>query len=190
MGTGGYPWARYGLLVELTARMQEASQQLGKTAMQKITYLLQAVYGVHCGYDFGFYPYGPYSIDLSRDLKIIEHHGGVDISFVDSGTWGYTIKPGDKSFHFREKAASIIRQNSSKLDAAIKEFGKHSSKELVLRSTIIYVYRDAKENEQQQSRDDFIELVHNLKPNFGIDYIDTVVNFLEDKGFLLERTTA
>ena len=185
MGTGGYPWVRYGLVVELTARMQTASRQFGKTAMQKMIYLLQAVYGVGYGYNFSFYPYGPYSSDLSRDLKIVEHHGGVEINFVNYGTWGYSIKPGDKSFHFREKAANAIRQNSSKLDAAIKEFGKHSVKELVLRSTIIYVYRDAKENEQQQSRDDFIKLVHNLKPNFGIDYIDTVVNFLEDKGFLL-----
>ena len=124
------------------------------------------------------------SSDLSRDLKLIEHHGGVEINYVNYGTWGYSIKPGDKSFHFREKAASIIRQNSSKLDAAIKEFGKHSSKELVLRSTIIYVYRDAKENEQQQSRDDFIELVHNLKPNFGLKHIEDVITHLDRKGFL------
>ncbi|NLA11544.1 MAG: SocA family protein [Firmicutes bacterium] len=184
MGAGGYPWARYGLVVELTARMQAASQQFGKTAMQKMIYLLQAVYGVDCGYDFSFYTYGPYCVDLSRDLKIIEHHGGLELNFVNSGTWGYSIKPGDKSFHFREKAANTIRQHSAKLDAVIEEFGNYNAKELELRSTIIYAYRDAKENEQQQSRDAFIELVHNLKPNFGLAHIENVIAHLDGKGFL------
>ncbi|NLA26628.1 MAG: restriction endonuclease [Firmicutes bacterium] len=184
MGTGGYPWARYGLVVELTARMQDASRQFGKTAMQKMIYLLQAVYGVNLGYDFSFYTYGPYSFDLSRDLKIIEYHGGVEINFINSGTWGYSIKPGDKSPRFRGKAANTIHQNSSKLDSVIKEFGKYSAKELELRSTIIYVYRDAKENGQQQSRDDFIGVVYNLKPNFGLGHIDNVITCLEKKGFI------
>ena len=184
MGAGGYPWARYGLVVELTARMQAASRHFGKTAMQKMIYLLQAVYGVDCGYDFSFYTYGPYSFDLSRDLKIIEHHGGLEINFVNSGTWGYSIKPGEKSFHFRDKAANTIRQHSTKLDAVIKEFGKYGAKELELRSTIIYAYRDAKENGQQQPRDAFIELVHNLKPNLGLKHIENVITSLEGKGFL------
>lgn len=184
MGTGGYPWARYGLIVELTSRMQASSRQFGKTVMQKMVYLLQAAYGVGCGYDFSFYTYGPYSFDLSRDLKIIEHHGGVEINFVNSGIWGYSIKPGDKSSHFREKAANTIRQHSLKLDAVIKEFGKYSAKELELRSTIIYVCREAEENEQQQSRDDFIELVHNLKPNFDLKHIENVITRLDGKGFL------
>ena len=44
MGTGGYPWERYGLIVELTGRIQNVSSQFGKTAMQKMVYLLQVVY--------------------------------------------------------------------------------------------------------------------------------------------------
>ncbi|MGB4289543.1 MAG: restriction endonuclease, partial [Dethiobacteria bacterium] len=65
MGMEGYPWERYGLIVELTVRMQAISPQFGKTAIQKMIYLLQAVYTVDYGYEYSFYTYGPYSFDLS-----------------------------------------------------------------------------------------------------------------------------
>ncbi|NLS45772.1 MAG: hypothetical protein GX969_08570, partial [Firmicutes bacterium] len=52
MGMGGYPWERYGLIVELTGRIQDVSSQFGKTAMQKMVYLLQAVYEVEFGYNY------------------------------------------------------------------------------------------------------------------------------------------
>ncbi len=184
MGMECYPWERYGLIVELTVRMQAISPQFGKTAIQKMIYLLQAVYTVDYGYEYSFYTYGPYSFDLSRDLKIIEHHGGLDICFVNSETKGYIIKPGPDNHLFREKAADAIHCAESKLDAAVNEFGAYNTRELELRSTIIYADRESQFNKIQQSRDDFIKLIHNLKPHFEISYISSVVNEMEEKGFI------
>jgi uncharacterized protein YwgA len=184
MGTAGYPWERYGLIVELTVRMQAISRQFGKTSIQKMIYLLQALYEVDYGYDFSFYTYGPYSFDLSRDLKIIEHHGGLDICFVNSETRGYLIKPGANNYLFRKKAADSIHRAGSNLDAAINEFGAYNTRDLELRSTIIYADRDSRDNKKQHCRGDFIKLIHNLKPHFELNYIENVVAGLEEKGFI------
>ncbi|HKM17125.1 MAG TPA: restriction endonuclease [Limnochordia bacterium] len=184
MGMGGYPWERYGLIVELTGRIQDVSSQFGKTAMQKMVYLLQAVYEVEFGYNYNFYTYGPYSADLSRDLKIIEHHGGIEINYVNSETRGFRIKQGANHTQFAEKAASSIRRAKSKMDAAISEFGEYNARELELRSTIIYAERDLRENGESLSLNRFVELVYNLKPHFEPDYIVEVIGELEKKGFI------
>ena len=180
----GYPWERYGLIVELTKRMQDVSPQFGKTAIQKMVFLLQEIYGVELGYDYSFYTYGPFSFDLSRDLKLIEYHGGLDISFVNSGTRGYRVKPGNKSDLFYEKAAHAICREGLNLDMAIGEFGAYNARELELRSTIIYTDRDLEINRKQYGRDDFIKLIHNLKPHFELSYIAEVVADLKDKDFI------
>ena len=49
------PWEQYGLIVDLTQRLKDKRPQLGKTALQKLVYLLQHVYNVECGYDFSLY---------------------------------------------------------------------------------------------------------------------------------------
>lgn len=184
MGIGGYPWARYGLIVELTGRIQDVSSQFGKTAMQKLVYLLQAVYEVEFGYNYSFYTYGPYSADLSWDLKIIEYHGGIEINYVNSKTRGFRIKQGANHTQFVEKAASSIRRAKSKMDAAISEFGVYNARELELRSTIIYAERNFKEEDKTYSRDQLVELVYNLKPHFESKYIEDVVDGLDNKGFI------
>ena len=184
MGTGGYPWERYGLIVELTGRIQNVSSQFGKTAMQKMVYLLQVVYEVEFGYNYSFYTYGPYSADLSRDLKIIEHHGGIEINYVNSETKGFRIKQGANRAQFLEKATGAIRRTGASMAAAIREFGVYNTRELELRSTIIYAERDLKENGESYSRNRFVELVYNLKPHFEPDYIAEVIDDLEKKGFI------
>lgn len=184
MGAGGYPWERYGLIVELTGRIRDISSQFGKTAMQKMVYLLQAVYGIDFGYNYSFYTYGPYSADLSRDLKIIEHHGGIEINYVNSETRGFRIKRGANHAQFLEKAAGAIRRTGTGMDAAISEFGAYNARELELRSTIIYAERDLKENGESYSRNRFVDLVYNLKPHFEPDYIAEVIDDLEKKGFI------
>ena len=183
-GTGGYSWERYGLIVELTTQLQDISPQLGKTAMQKMVYILQAVYGISFGYDYRFYTYGPHSADLSGDLKIIEYHGGIEIRFVSSEARGYRIRQGANHSQFIEKAAGAIGRARQKMNLAIDEFGLYNARELELRSTIIYVHQDSRDNNTQHSRDDFVRLIHNLQPRFDLSCIETVIASLEMKGFI------
>mgnify|MGYP007088250816 CR=1 FL=1 len=55
----------------------------GDLALQKMVYLLQSVYGVDMGYEFGYHHMGPYSFDLADDLSI----------GVLSGEWVRESKP-------------------------------------------------------------------------------------------------
>lgn len=57
-------WARYALIAELAERLRE--RPFGRTALQKLTYLLQELHGVDTGYEFPLHTYGPYSSGLPR----------------------------------------------------------------------------------------------------------------------------
>ena len=64
-------WDQYGLIAELALRLKGVSRQFGKTALQKLFYILQEVYRVPLGYDYTLYNYGPYSEELADDLVFL-----------------------------------------------------------------------------------------------------------------------
>jgi len=102
------PWNRYGIIAELACRLKGASPQFGKTALQKSVYLLQALYGVDCGYDFSLYAYGPFCSDLLGDLDTTGTLGGVQVHALGWGLDGYQIEPGPRSDAIREKAKAFL----------------------------------------------------------------------------------
>ena len=73
------PWHRYALIAELAKRFEPVSRQFGKTALQKLVYFLQTIYGVDCGYAYEFYSYGPFASQLLNDLDLVAHFGGVSV---------------------------------------------------------------------------------------------------------------
>lgn len=55
----------------------------GDLALQKVVYLLESVYGLNLGYEFGYHHMGPYSFDLANDLSL----------GVERGDWTRQSKP-------------------------------------------------------------------------------------------------
>ena len=51
--------------------------------LQKFTYFLQHVFNLNIGYDFNWYTYGPYSMELTKDGFQLESDKVIPIKFAD-----------------------------------------------------------------------------------------------------------
>lgn len=170
------PWEKYGTISYLAKAMERYNVQFGKTSLQKIIYILQEIYDVRIGYSYTLYNYGPYSADLASDLDYIAALKGVKISWVNTG--GYRIKPDSAADAFINKSQSFIKANKAKIDKALETFGNLTAKELELRATIIYFYREYDEEDKSE----LTYKVHQLKPYFSIEKIGATIAELRDNG--------
>ncbi|MDB4948888.1 MAG: hypothetical protein JWM27_1537 [Gemmatimonadetes bacterium] len=181
----GIPWERYALVCELAGRLADRNDGLfGKTALQKYVYLLQALFGVDCDYDFPLYTYGPFSADLLGDLDTVEGLGGVRVSYLPA-VGGYEIAPGEKSALIRHKAAGFLNQAAPKIDQLLADFGGFSAKDLELRATIVYADRDARRRRHPRSEEALVRTVQGIKPHFTTQTIAGAVRELRRKHYVM-----
>jgi uncharacterized protein YwgA len=170
-------WDRYGLIAEIVERFNAANYRLGKTALQKMIFLLQRSFEVDCDYSYTLYTYGPYSADVARDLDVVAGLGAAQIGY-DFGFAGYEIHPGPAGAELRERAKGFLSKIGPKLDQLIAEFGGFSAKDLELRSTIVYL------SKRGQDKRKMVEQVHEVKPHFSRTQIEAAVSELEGKGYV------
>ena len=123
------PWERYALVSEIVRRFAESHRRLGKTALQKMVFLLQRLYGVDCGYSYTLYTYGPYCADVARDLDVVAAFGGAEVLY-DWGINGYCIRPGAANAELRQGAVGFLDQIAYHLDRLILDFGRFNAKDL------------------------------------------------------------
>lgn len=171
------PWERYALIAEIVYRFEKANHRLGKTALQKMIFLLQRSFGVDVDYTYTLYTYGPYCADVARDLDIVEGFGGAKVSY-DLGVGGYSIRPGETNEEIRERSEGFLTTIAPSLEALVSAFGAFNAKELELRSTIIYLSKPG------LSRDDLIQQLHDVKPHFTPQTISNALRELESIGYL------
>lgn len=169
-------WDRYGLIAEIVERFNAANIRLGKTALQKMIFLLQRSFGVDCDYSYTLYTYGPYSADVARDLDVVAGLSGALVNY-DFKSAGYAIHPGPASADLRERAAAFLGDIGPKLDQLVADFGGFSAKDLELRSTVLYLSKHG------QDRSELIKQVHEVKPHFSPVQIEAAIAELAKKGY-------
>lgn len=160
------PWEKYALITELSQRLHDVHPQFGKTALQKLIYLLQEVYDVDCGYDYRLYTYGPFASQILQDLDLVESIGGVSVNPVREGLDGYRIVPNKNAELVKEKAGTFIGMISEHLDALVEDYGSYSAKELEMRATIVFVEREVNRDRGAVSVADLVQVVQDIKPYF------------------------
>lgn len=182
------PWQRYAIIAELAKRLDQKSPQFGKTALQKMIYLLQEIFKIDCGYTFELYSYGPFTSQVLHDLDFVEHLGGVEISVVNSGKGGFHIKPGEKIEFLLDKGKDFL-SNHLVGDAFLKlvnQFGSYSASELELRSTIIYIDREIRDQESNPpDYERIFMLVKEVKPKFSDEEIQKAIDELRSKNYII-----
>lgn len=171
------PWVKYGLIVELAKRLENVSPQFGKTAVQKLVFLLEEHYGVPCDYEYSLYTYGPYCAELAADVEYIASMGGVNLNQVFNG--GYDIRIGDNARLISEKSKDFIEKYSSQIDRLISDFGQYNARDLELRSTLIYLGNRQRYN-KTELKNDLID----LKPYFSGKEVSDAINELVKGGFI------
>jgi uncharacterized protein YwgA len=180
-------WERYALMTELITRLQKVNQKIGKTILEKMLYLLQVLYKVDAGYDFEFYTYGPYSSQILNDLNQVESLKGLRVERVTDLLNGYKITTDIKSSFFTEKGRNFIGTNQ--VDQALTQltntFGQFSAKDLELIATIVYVDQEIKMEDRRPEQQEILEVVKELKPRFSEEVINSKIDFMKNKEFVL-----
>jgi len=168
--TVGIPWDRYALIADLSQRLVGISPQFGKTALIKLVFLLQEVYGVDCGYDFELHSYGPFTSTLLNDLDLARGLGAVS---VDQVGYGYQIKPAAQTDAVRDRATAFMTKprTTHALDSLIGLYGKLSARDLELRATIVFVERDMRRKGESATSEALRTCVGELKPKFSAEEI-------------------
>lgn len=165
----GFPWQRIAVIAELSERLAGLSPQFGKTALQKMVFLLQEIYAVNCDYEYSLYTYGPYCVEVLNDLDLAQSLSAVEVACVQEH--GVEIRPGSSSSQVREKAQDFLCANEQAFDGLVQRFGRFSAKELELRSTIVYVDRDYRRGGASIDKTNFVRLVSEIKPKFDLSQI-------------------
>jgi uncharacterized protein YwgA len=177
------PWERYALVAELVRRFDAERITLGKTAIQKMIFLLQRVFGFDCDYDYTLYAYGLYCADVARDLDIVEGFGGAEIDY-NPGCGGYDIRPGPANDDLRRRGAEFLGQIAGALDRLVADYGRATAKDLELRSTIVCMAKPERSNEE------LVRLVHEVKPHLSKAQIEAARWELDEKGYLAKATAS
>jgi uncharacterized protein YwgA len=175
------PWHRYALIAELAKRLEPVSRQFGKTALQKLVYFLQTIYGVDCGYAYEFYSYGPFASQLLNDLDLVAHFGGVSVQPVTSMMGGYAIHPGKEADSLRQRDAAFLDKAKTALDSLVETYGNMTAKDLELRATIVYIERDMQRKNKPADKGEICRLVGEIKPRFTSQEIGQAVDELRGK---------
>ena len=156
---------------------------LGKTAVMKILFMLQQVKGVHTGYDFSIYTYGPYSPDVMEDIDDLVSKGLVICTMYPSHTYvGYKLTLDDAAGINHIKG--LNNHDSNSLNDIIKFAKGKKAKELELYSTIIYVDSLCKKNRRDASSNHVADEVQEIKPKFSMQEILDAHKSLKQQGFI------
>lgn len=162
--------ARVAVITELVSRAPNG--HLGRTALMKFSYLLQAVRSVPLGYRFTLYSYGPFDSSVLADLSTAETLRAVQSGITYySGGYGYQISPGECGNSAREAGQDFLKRHQESLDWVLGEFGTHSSADLELESTIVYVDREAARKSEVLTIETLAQRVRDVKPRFKEEYI-------------------
>jgi uncharacterized protein YwgA len=170
------PWHQYAAISYMAANAK-GSPSLGKTAMQKLIYLVQELQDVPIGYRFQLYNYGPYSSDLAEDLTYVEFLDGIKVDF-DPVQNSYKIHAAKASDFLIGKASDFIAHFRQGIDRIIQEFGNRKVRELELIATAVYASRILKELDSY-SEERLIEQVREIKPKFSNEEIVEAIKELE-----------
>lgn len=177
------PWHQYSVIAYLALQLGKGGK-LGKTAMQKLIYLIQALEVVPIGYPFHFYHYGPYSSDLAGDLEFVNTLQGIRITY-DPYINMYNISAGDKANLLTKKAEDFLEQYKGKIDRIISNFGNKRAEDLELIASIVYTWMAAQGDDEDSERS-LVKRVAELKPKFKNQEIQHALNDLKTKGYLAD----
>jgi len=162
--------ARVSLLTKLV--MNASGGFFGRTALMKFCYLLQAVRGVPLGYRFTLYSYGPFDSHVLSDLGTAEALEAVKstINYYNGG-YGYRISPAEHASEAIADSEDWLLTYADDIDWVLAEFGSHSSADLELESTIVFVDRESARTNEQMDISTLAQKVKSVKPHFGESFI-------------------
>ena len=173
---------RVALLVDIVAKQPN----IGKTALMKIPFLLQAIHKVPIDYSYEIYTYGPYCATVMSDIECAQMTDLISVNQIvyDNGMHGYQIRVKKQSKEYQDKHSDLLNRNAQSINDILDFFGNMTAKDLELYSTIVFLYCSHFKNHWDMSKKAVCNTVHDAKPHFSIDNIYFAYDKLEERGYL------
>ena len=163
---------RLALIPVLAA--QSSNGYIGRTALMKYMYFLQVLRKVPLGYRFTLYSYGPFDSDVLADLGSAESLDVVKSDLAPYlGGYGYKISPAGRAEWLRKRSSVFLSHHKEDVKWVLHTFGSYTSAELELLATIVFVDREAHQKKERIRLNDVVKRVHEIKPHFNEDKIQS-----------------
>ena len=158
--------ALIGYLVK-TLKKRYPNKQIGKTVIQKLTYILnrKEITDFH----YSLYHYGPYSFQVSEELQFAEDIGIVSVKWMRDK--GYFIDATDKLKEFENLLTDAEKEIIEKI---ANKYGKFNAVELSIIATALYL-----KDELHVPDNQLIDYIRRLKPNYSKEFIKDVLQKAE-----------
>jgi len=168
----------------IIASIAERSEgKIGRTALMKLMYFLQALKGVQLGYNFRIYTYGPYDGQVLDDLRTAESLQVVTAQpFEWQGATGYTIAKGPQAAELIDRSQQDLAAIDGEIDWIVKSFAQRSASDLEVLSTIVFVDRASTKGSTAEG--DLVDRVHEIKPHHRREKIETEIAALKEQKLL------
>lgn len=164
-------------LIAWLAREFGGRRELGKTAVQKLTHILDEGFAVPTGYSFRVYTYGPFSRDLAGDLDVVNALEGIVISYVEDEN-RYVVSAGKASGRITERADAFLKRVSVTLAELKAQFFDKKPRYLELFSTLLFFVK----RKPQISDAELVQQLRAIKPKY--DEIETLAAVGDLRRFL------
>ena len=120
------------MITYLIECVQTYREQVGKTAIQKLMFLLERE--LKNDFNFRFHYYGPYSSFIDSELNYASFLHSVHIKWVDNR--GYFITKGENASTFTK---ILSAEEKREIETVVEQYGNLSAKELSIIATAYYL---------------------------------------------------
>ena len=157
--------------ISLLNLLDNASQDIGKTYIQKAVYILQEGLGEELNYEYKLHLYGPYSLQLANDIDILEELEFLDIKYEPEG-YGFKINITGEGKTFLKEHKERFGMDEEKYSKVISLMIGEQTRTVELLGTVLYFKKIA------DDLGEIIELVGTVKPYFAKKEIKDAVKKL------------
>jgi len=137
-------YKRYSLIIRIIEKLVKKESWCGDTHIQKAIYLLQEITNVNPEYRFILYKHGPYSFDLSDDLRSMRADGYLDLEPTYPYGGCYTIRK--RGNYLREYYRDYLNKNEDQIDLITETIGNLTVVNLEKLSTALYVTKEKRDS--------------------------------------------
>jgi len=164
-----------GLIFHLISSLKKNGSWCGETHIQKAIYFIQEMMGVPIGFNYTIYKHGPFSFDLSDELRDLRADLLLEWE-VRPDPYGNSLKLTPISEEILEKIPQTISRYGPAISFIAEEFGSKGVKDLEKISTALYVTMNPAENGSCSRT----QRIHELKPHISVTEAESALRYVDE----------
>jgi len=165
---------RSAIVLSLIETLEARESFCGETHIQKAVYFLQELVSVDTGFEFILYKHGPFSFDLSDELRAMR--ANKFLSLVPTPPYGACLKQEDMGNNLRNDYSEFLSNFNRQIEFVAEKIGNKRVDYLEKLSTALYVTKE-KQDDNVESRAIYM---HNLKPHITFSVVREFLKLVDD----------